>query len=214
MTGGGGRRYAERFAALAAAGHDVHGEASLCAALVPPGARVLDAGCGTGRVAIRLAGLGYDCAGIDSDASMLDEARRASAEVTWLLHDLADVPGLDLDPPFDLVVAAGNVVPLLAEGTEAHVIASLARRLRPGGLLVAGFGLDTAHLPLDEAPFGLAEYDAWCTAAGLSLQRRFATWDATAYDDGPYAVSIHAATKPAATKPAATKPPPIMHEPT
>ena len=55
--GGGGQDYAARFDALAAAGTDVHGEASLCAALLPPGARVLDAGCGTGRVAIRLATL-------------------------------------------------------------------------------------------------------------------------------------------------------------
>ena len=50
-----GSRYAARFERLAAQGHDVHGEADFCAALITPGARVLDAGCGTGRVAIRLA---------------------------------------------------------------------------------------------------------------------------------------------------------------
>ena len=66
--GGGGHDYAARFDALAATGADVHGEAALCAALVPVGSRILDAGCGTGRVAIRLAELGYDCTGTDLDA--------------------------------------------------------------------------------------------------------------------------------------------------
>jgi SAM-dependent methyltransferase len=192
MSGGGGRKYADRFAALAAAGHDVHGEASFCASLVPAGSRLLDAGCGTGRVAIRLAALGYDCVGIDSDISMLDEARTASAGVTWLLHDLVDINAItEIGDDFDLVVAAGNVVPLLAPDTEAPVISGLAQRLRPDGLLVAGFGLDAAHLPLDQPPFGLAEYDGWCRAAGLQLEQRFATWDAQPYTGGPYAVSVH-----------------------
>lgn len=96
------------------------------------------------------------------------------------------------DGLFDLVVAAGNVIPLLAEGTEAGVLRALAGRLRSGGLLVAGFGLDAGHLPLPAAPFGLPEYDSWCAAAGLVLDRRFATWDADASlaVDG-YAVSVH-----------------------
>ena len=46
--------YAERFRRLAASGADVHGEAAFAASLVPAPARVLDAGCGTGRVAVRL----------------------------------------------------------------------------------------------------------------------------------------------------------------
>jgi SAM-dependent methyltransferase len=189
-TGGGnGREYAARFADLAASGADVHGEATLCASLVPPGSRVLDAGCGTGRVAARLAELGYRCVGVDSDSSMLEQASAASTEVTWLLADLADL-GDDVGT-FDLVVAAGNVIPLLAPGTEPEVVARLAGRLRPGGTLVAGFGLDAAYLPLAAAPFGLGEYDGWCAAAGLGLDQRLGTWDGGAYTGGGYAVSIH-----------------------
>ena len=52
-------QYAARFRAMAARGEDVHGEATFVAELVDKPARVLDAGCGTGRVAIRLAELGY-----------------------------------------------------------------------------------------------------------------------------------------------------------
>nr|WP_232294987.1 class I SAM-dependent methyltransferase [Parafrankia sp. EUN1f] len=185
-----GERYERRFAELAAAGMNVHGEAALCAALVPPGGRILDAGCGTGRVAIRLAELGYACTGVDVDPSMLARARAASDAVSWVLADLADLA--DLGGQFDLVVAAGNVIPLLAEGSEARVVRALAERVRPGGLLVAGFGLDSAHLPLPQAPFGLAEYDSWCAQAGLALERRLATWEGapSAPGDG-YAVSIH-----------------------
>jgi SAM-dependent methyltransferase len=190
-SGDHGEEYAARFAALAAAGHDMHGEATLCATLVAPGSRILDAGCGTGRVAIRLAELGYDCVGVDSDASMLEIARRASTAVEWHHLDLVDLTAVNGD--FHLIVAAGNVIPLLAEGTESIVVAGLAERLAPSGVLVAGFGLDAAHLPLDEAPFGLADYDGWCTAAGLVLRDRFATWSAEPFiaEAGGYAVSVH-----------------------
>ncbi|MFD8277487.1 class I SAM-dependent methyltransferase [Streptomyces flaveolus] len=193
LTGGGsGEQYAARFAELAGQGQDVHGEARLCATLVPPGARVLDAGCGTGRVLIQLARLGHDGVGVDQDASMLAVARRNAPGLTWVQADLADFDPATagITPGFDLVVAAGNVFPLLAPGTEAAVAATLARALRPGGLLVAGFGLDRDHLPVPPG-LTLAEYDACCTAAGLTLTDRFATWDADPYDGGGYAVSVH-----------------------
>ena len=187
---GDGASYARRFADLAASGQDMHGEATFCASRLAPGARVLDAGCGTGRVAVRLAELGFDCVGIDVDAAMLAVARAASIEVTWQLLDLVEVDALP--GGFDLVVAAGNVIPLLAAGTEAQVVAGLAGRLAPGGELVVGFGLDAAHLPLPAAPFGLEEYDGWCRAARLELVDRFSTWSAAAYVHGTgYAVSVH-----------------------
>ncbi|WP_395570423.1 class I SAM-dependent methyltransferase [Streptomyces sp. BK79] len=193
LTGGvSGEQYAARFAELAERGEDVHGEARLCATLVPPGARVLDAGCGTGRVLIRLAQLGYDGVGVDRDASMLAVARRNAPDLTWLQADLADFEPetAGITTGFDLVVAAGNIFPLLAQGTEAAVVARLARALRPGGLLVAGFGLDRAHLPVAPS-LTLREYDTYCGAVGLTLADRFATWDADPYDGGGYAVSVH-----------------------
>jgi SAM-dependent methyltransferase len=194
LTGGvEGTEYAARFERLAASGADVHGEATLCAALVRPGSRVLDAGCGTGRVAVRLAELGYDCVGIDSDESMLQVARTTEQPVRWVLGDLAELGAVSdvLGSGFDLAVAAGNVIPLLAAGTEPVVVTGLARRLHRGGLLVAGFGLDVAHLPLDFAPVDLPSYDRWCAEAGLVLVHRFATWDGDPFDDGGYAVSVH-----------------------
>ncbi len=153
---------------------------------------MLDAGCGTGRVMIRLAELGYDCVGVDLDASMLAVARKQAPELPWFQVDLAefepDLLGIAAD--FDLVVAAGNVFPLLAAGTEATVVRRLAAALRPGGLLVAGFGLDEAHLPVPPG-ITLSEYDDHCAAAGLTLVDRFAGWDGDPYDGGGYAVSVH-----------------------
>ncbi len=192
LTGGvSGEDYAARFAALVGSGQDVHGEARFCAGLVSAGARVLDAGCGTGRVMIRLVELGYDCVGLDLDASMLAVARRQAPELPWIQADLAsfDVAGLP-GGGFDLVVAAGNIFPLLAAGTEAAVVGRLAAALRPGGLLVAGFGLDRAHLPVAPS-ITLQQYDAYCAEAGLSFVDRFATWDAHPYEGGGYAVSVH-----------------------
>ncbi len=194
LTGGrSGADYAARFDALAESGADVHGEASFCASLVPPGARVLDAGCGTGRVAIRLASLGHDVVGVDVDESMLAVARAQAPSLTWLLGDLSDPPpGLHDLPPFDLLVLAGNVVPLLAPGALPRTARGLTRLLAPGASVVAGFGLDQAHLPRGCPVTPLEEYDAALATHGLGMVDRFGTWDAAPYDPSAgYAVSVH-----------------------
>ncbi|WP_338899704.1 methyltransferase domain-containing protein [Streptomyces sp. TG1A-60] len=193
LTGGqAGEEYAQRFARLAESGHDIHGEAAFCAALLKPAARILDAGCGTGRIAIRLAELGHYCTGVDIDPSMLAVARRDAPTQEWFLGDLARLDDLGMNPGFDLALAAGNVIPLLAPGTEPAVVRQLAAALRPGGLLVTGMGLDAAHLPLPEPPVTLAEFDHWCTRAGLTLRQRYATWSGDPFHQGcGYAVSVH-----------------------
>jgi SAM-dependent methyltransferase len=178
-----GERYAARLAALAASGRDLHGEARFCAALLQPGARVLDAGCGTGRVASRLAGLGFHCVGVDADASMLAVARRTPG-VDWIQADLAQWRSAG---DFDLVVAAGNVVPLVAD--PAAVMARLAGHARPGGLVVTGFGLIAEQLPPGARQLSLTDYDGWCAAAGLRLQNRYGGWDGEPFDGG-YALSV------------------------
>jgi SAM-dependent methyltransferase len=193
LTGGtSGREYAARFEALAASGADVHGEATFCTALLSPGARVLDAGCGTGRVAIRLAAQGFDVVGLDVDDSMLAVAREQDPALPWVLGDLSDLPpGLLAGPPYDLVLLAGNVVPLLAPGTLRGTVAALAGLLADGGLLVAGFGLDRAHLPPGCPVTPLEEYDAALASCGLHVVDRFSAWDAAQHaPEAGYAVSV------------------------
>ncbi len=183
-TGGDrGRSYEERFSALAASGVDVHGEASFCAALVAPGSRVLDAGCGTGRVAIELARRGYQVVGVDLDPSMLAVARERAPSLSWQEADLATLdPGIG---PFDLALLAGNVMIFLTPGTEAAVLTRQAAVLRPGGLLVAGFSLLPDRI-------GLSAYDAHAAAAGLEPVERWATWERQRFmERADYAVSVH-----------------------
>jgi SAM-dependent methyltransferase len=195
-----GADYAARFSRLAATGRNVHGEADYCASLLPAPALVLDAGCGTGRVAIRLAELGYRTLGVDVDPSMLAEARRARPDLPWLAVDLAALPGFaeltklagspSTADGFDLVVAAGNVIPLLAPGTLAAAVQRLAAVLAPGGLLVAGFGLDAAHLPAGCPVTPAADYLAACLHAGLTEVHRHSSWDGDGESDA-YLVSVH-----------------------
>jgi SAM-dependent methyltransferase len=189
-----GEEYAAHFAELARSGRDVHGEASFVAALVDPGARVLDAGCGTGRVGIRLHELGYDVVGADVDESMLEVARRTAPQVPWCPVDISRMTAADLGgaADSDVVVMAGNVVPLLGEGSLPRTMRAVADLLRPGGLVVAGFGLDPAHLPPGCPVTPLSEYDEACRAAGLSLRERFSSWEGATFEpSSEYAVSVH-----------------------
>lgn len=176
-----GSSYQERFDRLAARGGDVHGEADLVEGLRP--SSVLDAGCGTGRVAIELARRGLEVVGTDIDASMLAVARTRRPDVEWVEADLAE---LDLGRRFDLVVMAGNVLLFTAAGSEAAVVASCVRHLAPGGALVAGFQLDR--------DLSVARYDELCAAAGLTLGDRWSTWGRDPFlEAAGYAVSVHRA---------------------
>jgi SAM-dependent methyltransferase len=177
-----GADYDRRFESLAATGMDMHGEAALVASYRP--ATVLDAGCGTGRVAIELARLGVDVVGVDVDPAMLEAARAKAPALTWVEGDLTD-PAFDLGRTFDVVVMAGNVLIFVPSGTEGTAIANSARHLAPGGRLVAGYSLRPGGL----RPSG---HDAHATAAGLELEHRWSTWDRHPYaGTDAYAVSVH-----------------------
>jgi SAM-dependent methyltransferase len=174
-----GDEYQRRFDALATSGTDVHGEAGFVRAYEPRS--VLDAGCGTGRVAVELARHGIDVVGADIDASMLATARRRAPELTWVASDLA---ALDLGRTFDVVVMAGNVPLFTPPGTRAALVAGVARHVAPTGMLVAGFSTDRGY--------SVEDYDGHAAAAGLELAERFATWDRQPFaEGGDYAVSVH-----------------------
>ena len=114
---------------------------------------------------------------------MLGTARRKDPSTDWVLGDLA---AIDIGRLFDLAVLAGNVMIFLAPGTEGPVVANLARHLRPGGLLVAGFQLQPGRLSIER-------YDELAAAAGMDLAERWSTWDCAPWDGGAsgYAVSVH-----------------------
>jgi len=148
-------------------------------------------------VALRLRDLGYDCLGIDVDESMMAVAmatRAVGRRLDWVLTDLStlNLDQLGIPGGFDLCVAAGNVIPLLADDTLEQAVVALTATLRPGGLLVTGFGLDPDHLPGNCPVTTLSAYDDACELAGLEPLARHSTWQGTTFrDDDGYAVSIH-----------------------
>ena len=165
--------YRDRFRDLAAEGADLEGEARLVDALAPRGSRVLDAGCGAGRLGGTLHRRGHDVTGVDADEVLVAEARARRPGPTWLVADLLDV---DLGATFDVVVAAGNVMVFLAPGTEQDVVANLARHVADDGALVLGFRLDRHY--------GLADLDEHLAAAGFAVAPRFSTWDLRPLGEG------------------------------
>lgn len=179
VTSFDGKAYQARFDSLAERGVDVHGEASLVRTLDP--GSVLDAGCGTGRVAIELARHGIDVVGVDFDASMIAEARHRAPRLEWIVADLAT---LDLGRAFDVVVLAGNVPLFCPESRREALVEACAAHVASGGSMVAGFQLDRGY--------GLEDYDSACQESGLTLANRWATWDRRPFTaEYRYAVSVH-----------------------
>lgn len=184
------RAFAAQFDELAEQGEDIHGEAAFVADLLDPPARILDAGCGTGRVAIRLAQLGYDVVGVDIDEQMLAVARETAPDLDWRQGDLAK---LDLGETFDIIVVAGNNIPLLEPNTLIHATERLHQHLTPGGAIVVGFGLDADHLPPGCPVTLLADADAAFGLDGMNPVARYSSWEHHAWEPGDgYAVTIYA----------------------
>ena len=164
-------RYVERFRALASEGADLDGEARFVDAMLGRGARVLDAGCGPGRVGGRLAELGHEVVGVDLDRVLIAAAEHDHPGPRWLVGDLAelDLPANGVDIGFDVVVCAGNVMGFLDPATRRQVLANLRSVLAPGGRIVTGFGSGGDY------PFG--EFFDDVEQVGMVAELRFSTWD-------------------------------------
>ncbi len=175
----GAQGYDRRWEERAARGENIHGEADLVESLAVRS--VLDAGCGTGRVAIELDRRGLDVVGVDNDERMLTVAASKAPGIRWVLADLATVR---LERAFDAVVLAGNVMLFLQPGSEPAVIDNMAAHLAPGGLLVNGFQLGAGLLTL-------RRYDDMAARTALEPAGRWATWDRQPFIGGEYAVSVH-----------------------
>ena len=163
--------YVERFRRMAAEGADLAGEARMIDALVPRAARVLDAGCGPGRVGGELAARGHTVVGVDVDPVLIAAAREDHPSADWRVGDLAelDLPAEGVTERFDVVVCAGNVVTFLAEGTEVAVLERMGAHLRADGRVVVGFGAGRGY------PFESFFGDV--ATAGLVTDHVFSTWD-------------------------------------
>ena len=177
--------YIERFRAMARAGEDLAGEARLVDAMAPRGARILDAGCGPGRLGGVLAKAGHHVVGVDVDPALIEAAEQDHPGPQWLVGDLAelDLPARGIAEPFDVIVSAGNVMTFLAPSTRLQVLRRLRSHLRGDGRAVIGFGAGR------EYDFGQFLDDA--ADAGFAADLLLSTWDLRPFtDDSDFLVAV------------------------
>lgn len=169
--------YIERFRTLARDGEDIVGEARLIDAMAARGARILDAGCGPGRVGGYLAAAGHDVVGVDVDPALIAAAEADHPGPRWLVGDLAelDLPARGIPEPFDLIVSAGNVMTFVAPSTRVQVLSRLRAHLADDGRVVIGFGAGRDY------EFNQFFQDA--SQAGLTPDLLLSTWDLRVFTD-------------------------------
>lgn len=169
--------YVERFRAMVAAGDDLAGEARFVDAMVARGARILDAGCGPGRVGSALAQVGHQVIGIDVDPFLVAAAQQDHPDQRWLVGDLAelDLSARGIGDGFDAIVCAGNVMPFLAASTRVTVLDRFRTHLRPGGRAVVGFGAERGYT--------FDEFLADVERAGLTADVLLESWDLHPFTD-------------------------------
>jgi SAM-dependent methyltransferase len=141
--------------------------------------RVLDVGCGTGSLALLLAGPGRTVVGVDPAAASLAVAREkdTDAAVTWVHGDATQVPAVGAD----LAVMTGNVAQVfVTDDAWAQVLRAIGAALRPGGYLVfetrrperrawEEWAADTGPVTLDLPGAGPVEQRREVTAVDLPL---------------------------------------------
>lgn len=166
---------------------DIDGEARLADVLIERGARVLDAGAGMGRVGIALVRRGHDVLAAEPDESLVAQSRSRWPELEVVNKDILELtPATEGD--FDLVIAVGNVMILVAEGTEVRVLTALRRLLRPHGRMLIGFHVN-AGPPHGRHGYEWAAFVADAEAAGLQVQHRFGGYGLESANDD-YCVAI------------------------
>ena len=163
--------YVQRFRALAEQGMDLVGEARLVDAMLARGSRVLDAGCGPGRVGAHLHEVGHQVVGVDADPVLIAAAEEDHPGPRWLVEDLAelDLPAQGIAEPFDAIVCAGNVMAFLAVSTRREVLRRMRAHVAPEGRAAIGFGAGRGY-----------EFDEFLTdarASGWEPDLLLSTWD-------------------------------------
>lgn len=178
-------KYDERFAVMAERGESIHGEADFIERLLPQQRiSLLDAGCGTGRLAIEMTSRGHHAVGVDLDPDMIARARSKAPDIEW---HVADLSKLALGSKSEVVVMAGNIPLFCSPGSQAAIIKSLSQHIVTGGFLIAGFSLEDRG----DSYLG-ADYQRDALAAGLTFVAEYSNWNGDGSITGDdYTVMVH-----------------------
>lgn len=178
-------KYDERWDAMAVRGDSIHGEADFVERLIGDRkVRLLDAGCGTGRLAIEMVKRGHHAVGIDLDPDMIELAATKAPHINWHVADLSE---MSLGDKFDVIVMAGNIPLFCAPSSQAAIIKSLADHVDHGGYLISGFSLESRS-----DAYLRADYRRDASAAGLTEVVVYSTWDENpSGDTDDYTVMLH-----------------------
>lgn len=170
--------YIERFRSMARAGQDLAGEARLVDAVAPRGARILDAGCGSGRLGGHLVAAGHDVVGVDVDPVLIEAAEHDHPGPRWLVGDLAelDLSARGIAEPFDVIVSAGNVMTFVAPSTRVQVLTRLRAHLAGNGRAVIGFGAGR--------DYEFSQFLDDAAEAGFTPDLLLSTWDLRPFTEG------------------------------
>jgi SAM-dependent methyltransferase len=177
--------YVERFRSMAAAGDDLAGEARLVDAMVGRASRILDAGCGPGRVGGALAEVGHEVVGVDVDPVLIEAAAADHPGPRWIVEDLAelDLVAHGITEPFDAIVCAGNVMTFLASSTRREVLRRLRAHVHADGRAAIGFGGGRGY----EFPVFLTDAEE----AGWEPDLLLSTWDLRPWrEDSDFLVAL------------------------
>lgn len=136
-------------------------QADMLATVVPDGAKVMDFGCGDGRVAIPMAGLGYEVTAVDASQNMLDRLTERDLNITTVLADADGIAGhlgrRRMDAVYSLAVLIHH-----SYQDCLHIIGKLRAATKLGGILVLDW-------PVSDQP---SEADSWIGVTTWSKQQQ------------------------------------------
>lgn len=105
---------------------------------LPKGSKILDLGCGQGRVSIPLAKAGYKVTSYDGSQALLDEAKyRATLDNVDIQFVHGDMRQLDYDTEFDAIINLGTAFGYVPEETDdQNILNRVYKALKPNGLFL------------------------------------------------------------------------------
>ncbi|WP_018295475.1 class I SAM-dependent DNA methyltransferase [Corynebacterium lubricantis] len=169
------QNYAQRWENMIAQGHDIDGEARLIDAIAPHReSRILDAGCGQGRLGGYLAQRGHQVVGTDIDEILIGVAKEKYPEGTWYVGDLSADPIAEND--FEVAVSAGNVMGFLDPAGREPALQHIYDALAEDGRFIVGFGAGRG--------WGFDDFMDTARRVGFTAENVFESWDLKPLEEG------------------------------